>query len=152
MYLQADVFETVVASTPLVSIDLVVENNRGEILLGLRNNRPAQGCWFVPGGRVMKNERLDVAFSRLVDNELGIEWRRDAANFLGVYEHLYSDSVFGEQPETHYVVLAYHLHHDFDLRGLPSSQHNDYRWWSAAEMAGSDQVHVNSRAYLSALA
>ena len=152
VYLQSDVFETVVASTPLVSIDLVVENDRGEILLGLRNNRPAQGYWFVPGGRVMKNESLDVAFTRLIHNELDIEWQRCAANFLGVYEHLYDDSVFGDQPDTHYVVLAYHLRHDLDLNGLPSSQHNDYRWWSPTDMVDSDRVHLNSRAYLSALA
>ncbi|RLJ20359.1 GDP-mannose mannosyl hydrolase [bacterium endosymbiont of Escarpia laminata] len=151
MHLPGDVFQTVVASTPLVSIDLVVENGRGEILLGLRNNRPAQGCWFVPGGRILKNEGLDAAFTRLARDELGVVTRRSFACFLGVYEHFYSDSVFGETPETHYVVLGYHLRQDLDLSRLPSSQHRDYRWWPQAEMAASDRVHSNSRAYLSAL-
>lgn len=151
VHLPVDVFQIVVASTPLISIDLVVENTDGEILLGLRNNRPAQGHWFVPGGRILKNESLDAAFARLVTDELGVEANRTSAGFLGVYEHLYSDSVFGESPDTHYVVLAHHLQLDLDLIDLPSAQHCDYRWWSRAEMSVSDLVHSNSRAYLLAL-
>lgn len=55
-WLDVTTFETVVASAPLISIDLLVENEQGQYLLGLRKNRPAQGYWFVPGGRVQKNE------------------------------------------------------------------------------------------------
>lgn len=50
----------VVERTPLVSIDLVVTNARQEVLLGWRNNKPAQHCWFVPGGVVRKGETLRV--------------------------------------------------------------------------------------------
>ena len=44
--LELEMFKAVIASTPLVSIDLIVMNSQGEILMGLRNNRPAQGYWF----------------------------------------------------------------------------------------------------------
>lgn len=62
MFLDNTTFSTVLDSTPLVSIDLVIENTQGEILLGERKNRPAQGYWFVPGGRILKNESLAVIF------------------------------------------------------------------------------------------
>ncbi|WP_313449769.1 NUDIX domain-containing protein, partial [Pseudescherichia sp.] len=65
MFLSQEDFATVVRSTPLISIDLIVENARGEFLLGKRTNRPAQGFWFVPGGRVQKDEPLAQAFERL---------------------------------------------------------------------------------------
>lgn len=57
MFLRQEDFATVVRSTPLVSLDLIVENAQGEFLLGKRLNRPAQGFWFVPGGRVQKMSR-----------------------------------------------------------------------------------------------
>ena len=82
MHLPLETFQLVVASTPLVSIDLVVENAHGELLLGLRNNRPAQGSWFVPGGRVLKNESLDDAFVRLARDELGVDVSRSSARFF----------------------------------------------------------------------
>ncbi len=88
---------TVVESNPLVSIDLPVQSEQGEYLLGVRKNRPAQGHWFVPGGRVQKNETLDAAFRRLTSQELGIEPERSTATFKGVYQHFYPDSIFGEQ-------------------------------------------------------
>ena len=47
MFLPADTFRTVVASTPLVSIDLLVRNLQGELLLGERLNRPAQGLSLI---------------------------------------------------------------------------------------------------------
>ncbi|TOB15241.1 NUDIX domain-containing protein, partial [Vibrio parahaemolyticus] len=54
--LDEQTFKLVVASTPLVSIDLIIRNSKRQILLGQRTNRPAQGFWFVPGGRICKDE------------------------------------------------------------------------------------------------
>lgn len=155
MWLTAETFRTVVAATPLVSIDLVVQNSAGEILLGLRLNRPAQGCWFVPGGRILKNETLDAAFRRLTLDELGQAFERSQARLLDVYEHFYSDSVFGPAnaaPNTHYVVLGYQLTlPDEVMLTLPVDQHERYGWWSMAEMQASAEVHDNTRAYLQAM-
>jgi hypothetical protein len=44
--LAEDTFKKIVASTPLVSIDLLVRDTQGNILLGKRVNRPAQGAWW----------------------------------------------------------------------------------------------------------
>ncbi|HAH56817.1 MAG TPA: GDP-mannose mannosyl hydrolase, partial [Bacteroidales bacterium] len=80
------------------------KNKKGEYLLGLRKNQPAQGYWFVPGGRVQKNETLDIAFQRLVQEELGVKLERSQAQFNGLFEHFYKESIFGEYVSTHYVV------------------------------------------------
>ena len=63
--LTQDTFKTIVASTPLISIDLLVLDPQNNVLLGKRVNRPAQGFWFVPGGRVLKDESIEQAFIRL---------------------------------------------------------------------------------------
>ena len=57
-WLSKESFSLACAALPLVSIDLLVTRpgTQGkELLLGLRNNRPAQGWWFTPGGRIRKN-------------------------------------------------------------------------------------------------
>ena len=154
-WLTPDDFKTVVASTPLISIDLIVTNTTNEILLGQRVNRPAQHCWFVPGGRVLKNESLDEAFKRLTSNELGVTYHRHEACFLGVYEHFYQDSVFGDSPSdpsTHYVVLSYQLtlSNPLDL-SLPTEQHTDYQWWRLEDAENHPSVHHHTQAYLPAI-
>ena len=76
-FLEKSVFTTVINSTPLVSIDLLIENTDGKILLGYRNNRPAKGYWFVPGGRIQKGESMDDAFQRLTQSEIGEVFKRE---------------------------------------------------------------------------
>lgn len=54
-----------------------MENTQGQVLLGQRLNRPAQGYWFVPGGRIHKDETMTQAFARLTKEELGVELQTD---------------------------------------------------------------------------
>ncbi|MCC5450284.1 GDP-mannose mannosyl hydrolase [Rheinheimera sp. UJ51] len=146
MFLDNSTFSTVLDSTPLVSIDLLIENTKGEILLGERKNRPAQGYWFVPGGRILKNESLAAAFARLTLAELGESFSLSEASLQGPYDHFYDDSVFGETPSTHYVAIAYRLKVT-SLNALPKEQHSGYRWFSLAELLSDNAVHQHTKAY-----
>ena len=150
-WLSDDAFRQVVAHTPLISLDFVVTNPQGEWLLGQRVNRPAQGSWFVPGGRVRKGERLEGAARRLTRNELGQASALAEMRFLGVYQHFYADSMLDPELSTHYVVLAYQLMLEPDLETLPRQQHGGYRWWSPHAIAHGDMVHANTRVYLPAV-
>ncbi|WP_428753964.1 GDP-mannose mannosyl hydrolase [Vibrio cionasavignyae] len=145
--LEFDIFKSVVASTPLISMDMVVTNDSGQVLLGYRNNRPAKGYWFVPGGRILKDERFEIAFGRLSEAELGQRYALSQAQFLGPYEHLYHDNFSGEAFSTHYVVLGYKVAWNGDISDLPTEQHCDYRWWDVSDLLSSDQVHENTKAY-----
>ncbi|MDG3088249.1 GDP-mannose mannosyl hydrolase [Vibrio hannami] len=148
MFLEKETFSTVIKSTPLVSIDLVVVNENEEALLGLRLNRPAQGYWFVPGGRIQKNEKLEDAFKRLTKEELGKEYSMEQACLLGPYTHLYDDYVFGEEFGTHYVAIAYVLEVKTDELKLPlGDQHNSYRWVNKAALLQDNSVHLHTKWY-----
>lgn len=145
-------FKTIVDKTPLVSIDLVVRNAANEILLGQRLNPPAQGFWFVPGGRILKGESLEVAFKRLTLNELGVAIDINKARYLGLYEHFYTDSIFtdidsGTTVSTHYIVNGFELVLPEFKHDLPVEQHSVYHWFSEGELLASEQVHVHSKWY-----
>ncbi|SFG92090.1 GDP-mannose mannosyl hydrolase [Neptunomonas qingdaonensis] len=151
-FLSDEQFRTVVDLTPLISLDLIVKNQQGEILLGMRNNRPAQGFWFVPGGRVLKDETLAAAFLRLTQAELGIAIEMQQARHMGLYEHFYPDSIFGDKITTHYVVNAFELVLDTPLAALPEHlpklQHSDYAWWLVSDLLAADVVHMHTKWYV----
>jgi colanic acid biosynthesis protein WcaH len=162
-WLPLPVFATVVQNAPLVAIDLVVLRGTGasaEMLLGLRRNRPAQGFWFAPGGRIHKGETLQAAMQRTVQTELGSPLAGLSAlagqpvplQWLGVYEHFYADSFPDPASSTHYVVLAHTLQLPAGF-GLPSppEQHSQWQWWPLAQAATSPQVHAHTQAYAQAL-
>lgn len=66
---------------PIPCVDLVIINNLKEVLLVKRNNEPAKGEWWFPGGRVMQGETRIQAAERKLMEECGlssllvIEWK-----------------------------------------------------------------------------
>lgn len=146
MFLDKQTFTTVLQSTPLVSLDFVIYNNEGKVLLGQRLNKPAQGYWFVPGGRIYKNEALAAAFSRLTLAELGQQIDYAQAQLMGAYDHFYPDSVFGDVASTHYVALA-HKFNVQQLEHLPVIQHDSYAWFEVSQLLADERVHPHTKAY-----
>lgn len=134
--------------TQIVSIDLIVSDGKGKYLVGLRNNPPAKGTYFVPGGRVYKRESIEKAKSRIMMDELG-DVMSDV-KFHGVYEHYYPN----ENPsgvdgvDTHYVVLAYmgKTPLQFDILQF-MDQHKDLLWLTKEEILQDKRVHPLTKAY-----
>jgi colanic acid biosynthesis protein WcaH len=140
-------FELIVESTPLVSIDLVVRAPEGKILLGKRVNRPAQGYWFVPGGRILKDESFKLTFKRLLDVELALRSEDLSISPLGIYQHFYPDNFSEGKFGTHYVVLAYEISLSNIPSSLPNVQHSDYKWFEEDELLQSHEVHDHTKWY-----
>ncbi|MBB1441344.1 GDP-mannose mannosyl hydrolase [Shewanella sp. SG41-4] len=147
-----ETFKTIIKHTPLISIDLIVSDQKGRILLGKRNNRPAQGYWFVPGGRILKGESMSVAFKRLTLNEIGVEFEFENAKLIGPFEHFYKDNVSVEDFSTHYIALGYRLEVNENLLKLPSEQHDEYKWMSEEQILNDLHVHKHSRWYFNSSA
>ena len=145
MILDKNIFSQVVENTPLIAIDLLVQNDKKQILLGKRTNEPALGYWFVPGGRIFKDESLDDAFERTVEEELYLNLQRTDAVFDKTYEHFYNNNVFNDNFSTHYIVLA----HKITINKLPSvnKQHSRYRWFEIEELLEHENVHNYTKDY-----
>lgn len=143
-------FIEVVKNAPLVAVDLVIPSGNGELLVGLRVNEPAAGSWFVPGGRIRKNESIEQAFLRITEAELGQAYPIGQARLLGAFTHKYETN-FAHVPGigTHYVVLAYELRIAIDIDRLPPDQHNGYRW--VGPNSDLTEVHANTQAYFACM-
>lgn len=145
-------FLNIVANTPLVSVDFILQRG-DEVLLGLRNNRPAQHFWFVPGGRILKDETIQLAMMRIAEKELGIakliESGQIKVTFYGTFEHFYDDCFAKDaDASTHYVVLAHKIELPADF-ALPvaDEQHAEFKWWTIQALLASDNVHQHSKDY-----
>ena len=153
-------FHAALEALPLVSIDLyVVSSKLGQtkVLLGERLNRPAKGSWFVPGGRIRKGELHDAAMKRIVVDELRIDPALLAEKeFIGVFDHLYDDCVFGPETSTHYVNLAYMVRVDdgvvetINAAAEIGGQHSGWSWFGIDEALGSVVVHERVKETLQA--
>lgn len=150
-WLAPEDFARACAALPLVSIDhYVLRPVQGELalLLGKRRNRPAQGWWFTPGGRIRKNEPLAAADVRIGQGELGLPTHAgQRSGLLGVWDHFYPDSAFDAHTSTHYMNLVFAVLLDDDAaRRLPLSvglddQHEAWRWARLSTVAGDADIH-----------
>lgn len=151
-FLQKGRFLSIVEAAPLVSIDLIIQQG-GKVLLGKRNNRPAQGYWFVPGGRIVKGEAFGPALERLIKQELRyinlLEDNGIKPEFYGAYQHFYDDCFAGDIGiSTHYVVLAHSLTLPDDIViSDHDEQHDEFSWWTIEALLASDIVHQYTKDY-----
>lgn len=141
----------IVRHAPIVSIDLIIRDADGNVLVGRRRNEPAKDCYFVPGGRIRKGETIAAAFTRILMAETGLSVGFGTARLLGAYQHFYATNRLGEPGYgTHYVVLGYEIR----LAARPSirldDQHDTCKWLSVADLKTAADVHANVKAYFAA--
>lgn len=124
-WIPVDKWKTIVDSVPIVSVDLVIKYKDG-VLLGLRENKPAKGEWFVPGGTVFKNERLTEAVHRVAETEVGCDV--EIQEQLGVFEHFYDTSDVDCVDSKHYLANGFAVEPPKDQHiEISDSQHSQLR-------------------------
>ena len=146
--LDKEIFKCVVENTPLISIDFLINKNN-KYLLGKRKNPPAKDFYFTVGGRIFKNETIQEAMDRILKEELNLSYEdlKENVKFIGIFEHFYEESIFGDDISTHYVNLGYQLDLKFDIRNIPKDQHSEYKWFTKKEILDSDDVHKYVKRY-----
>jgi colanic acid biosynthesis protein WcaH len=148
MKLKEEDFLQVIHHTPLVSIDLIIVDLENRILIGKRNNEPAKGFWFVPGGRIRKNESIKTAFERISMAETGNILNFSQTELKGIYEHFYETN-FSLKPgiSTHYVVIAYKIQLRQKISLKPDNQHENMQWMPINEIWERNDVHQLTKNY-----
>ena len=74
----------------------------------MRNNEPAKGYYFNPGGRIYKNETIKSACKRITFKELGIELKKNRFKHHMNTQHIYDNNVFNNMYNTH-TIYVWHI-------------------------------------------
>lgn len=94
----------------------IIENAQGEVWIGCRKSKVADGIWEFPGGKVESQETKEGACIREIQEELGCEIALDGF-FMDFIDDAFS-------PMVH--VSAYRAH---IIKGTPTlSVHKQGRW------------------------
>ena len=136
-----EVWSDIVEHVPIPSVDLLVVTDDG-LLLAKRQNEPAKGEWFVPGGRIQKGEPLEEAVHRVAREELGVDVVIEEE--LGVYDHLYEIADVADVDGKHYVAHGYVVRPESDTITL-DKQHSDAQYF---DLDALPSVHQYVEAYL----
>lgn len=152
MFLSESDFIHVIKSAPLFAVDLIIVID-GKILVGRRKNKPAQHYWFVPGGRVLKDEKIDKAIIRICDKELNQSDFIECKN-IGLFEHFYRNNFLEvKNCTTHYVTSAYlvKFKNGFNMSLLPTIEHSSYQLVKFQDALQNSRVHKYTKKYIELL-
>lgn len=64
-------YKKILESIPIPCVDIIIVRNN-KIFMVKRKNNPAKGEWWMPGGRILKNESLEAAAIRKSYEETGL--------------------------------------------------------------------------------
>lgn len=98
-------------------------NDKGELLLQLRNKAPEKEYWSIPGGRVELFETFEEAVKREVKEETGVEV--EIISLLGICDHIIKNE------ERHWVSPSYLCKIvEGEPQILEPTKHLDIKWFS----------------------
>jgi len=129
--LSEEVWKGCVKNNPIFAMDIILFNPKKGILTGKRLNQPAKNKYFVPGGRVFKNESRKKAFERISKIELGKLIKFEDSKLINIFEHFYKNSRWEDENfGTHYIVEARYIIVDtkFETSINLNNQHSELLW------------------------
>lgn len=95
-------YKKIVDAVPLLTVDIILKY-RGCYVLVKRDNNPLKDFWWVPGGRVLKDESVWEAAMRKVKEDTGCDVA--SLKLIGIYEDSYAKSAFGVPTHTTSIVF-----------------------------------------------
>ena len=126
MILSTAEYRRIMETMPVVCIDCVVRNEKGEYLLLKRANEPLKGEYWVPGGRLHRNELLEDAVHRKMREELGIAV--EILECLGFYEEFFEKTAQDAANGFHAISFLYLVRPLKDEIEL-DAQSSDWGWF-----------------------
>lgn len=105
MIIPSEQYKKIVEVLPILCVDVIIKNSKGEYLLIKRANEPLKDQWWVIGGRVLKGESLEQAAKRKVKEEAGLEI--DGIKSIGYYEDASETNPFGLEIQLHSVSIVF---------------------------------------------
>jgi len=123
MIIPDSLYHQIITSIPIACVDIAIIA-RGSVLLVKRNDPPAKGEWWFPGGRVFKGETMRQTAKRKALEEVGIECH------VGPIIHT-AETIFPDGPNgipVHSINSCFMLYPVGDFTVKLDSHHDEYEW------------------------
>lgn len=108
--LPQEAFYFVSQLTPMINVDLLIKNKKGQTLLTWRQDRFHGPAWHIPGGIIRFKEKIEDRIAQVAETELGcrVRFSQDPIHVIGMINK--KRDVRG-----HFISLLYLC----ELKGMP---------------------------------
>lgn len=121
-------YKIIMENMPILCVDLIIQKDK-RILVGLRKDQPLKEEWWLPGGRIFKNERLREAVIRKAKEELNLKVIIEKE--LGTYEMMEEKGLFGDlKTGIHTLSVVFQVYPLNEKEIKLNESHEEYKWIS----------------------
>lgn len=130
-----ELFVAVSALVPIVNVDLLVYNSRGQLLLTWRDDPHCGMGWHVPGGCIRFKETFEERIRKVAKNELGLTDFSFDKEPVKVSEIIINSSreIDNQNERAHFIALAYKCYapddYEIDNRGKSEGDVGYIKWF-----------------------
>lgn len=132
-----NLYNEILTNMPIVCVDGILIDDDGKILFLKRDNEPEKGNWWFPGGRLLKNEKLEDAIVRKFKEETNLDVIVDEC--LGFTETIFTTGPFNIP--VHTINITFKLSSS-DKNIKIDNLHSDFIWTNDI-----DSLNLNSEIY-----
>ncbi len=104
-FIPDDKYAEITEVLPILCVDVLLRNPKGEYLLVKRANEQLKGQWWVIGGRVFKGETLKQAAIRKIKEETGFVI--DSIKPIGYFEDLSHANRYASSTLSHSISVVF---------------------------------------------
>ncbi len=123
-FIDHELYRQILESVPIACVDVAIVAS-GRILLVRRNDDPAKGQWWVPGGRVHKGETLKQAAHRKALEEVGIPCH--VGPIIHTDETIFPDGPYGVA--IHSINTCFFLYPESKVAAVElDTHHMEFKW------------------------
>ena len=109
---------------PVLCVDMVVRH-KGKFLLVKRKNEPLKDQYWLPGGRVLKGERITQAVHRKMKEEVGIKVK--IIKSLGYFDKVFPKNKYNSKTGFHGLSIVF-LVEPFSTNIVLDEQSDDWKF------------------------
>lgn len=130
-----DLFVFISSLTPIVNVDLLVYNSKGQFILSRRNDAHCGIGWHVPGGCIRFKESIESRIRKVAESELNLTDFQFDKEPLKVFEIICNEhrNIDNQDERAHFVTLVYKCYapdsYHIDNKGKTESDSNYLKWF-----------------------
>lgn len=96
--------------TPIVNVDLLVTNEKQQILLSWRNDPHSGNGWHIPGGCIRFKEKMEERIQKTAQEEFGtpVQTIGEPIQVFEIFSDEYREGVIDQCERAHFITLVYH--------------------------------------------
>ena len=127
--IEESLYKEICSKMPIPCVDIIIQNKKGHFLLVKRTNEPLKSKFWLPGGRILKEESVNDALSRKCKEELDLLVDPSEFKFTGFSQANYVKNAFGSDGGYHTISLVFICLHAFEESSVSlDSQSSEFKF------------------------